>query len=106
MLAARTLYEFDNVVTAPLHGYRDTDDYWQRASAKHVLKTITVPTLILNARNDPFLPERFLPTAEEVSAQVTLELPATGGHVGFVSGRFPGNIEWLPQRLLQFFAEN
>ena len=106
MLAARTLYEFDDVVTAPLHGFNGVDDYYARARSKPFLQTIVVPTLVLNARNDPFLPERFLPTAEEVSAQVTLELPATGGHVGFVSGRFPGNIEWLPQRLLQFFAEN
>src|SRR5690606_9844916 len=54
MLQSRDLYAFDNVVTAPLHGYRDTDDYWHRASARHVLNDIMVPTLILNARNDPF----------------------------------------------------
>ena len=58
MLAARDLHAFDNVVTAPLHGYRDADDYWHRASAKHVLQDITVPTLVLNAQNDPFLPGR------------------------------------------------
>src|SRR3569623_1593083 len=55
MLRARNLYEFDNVVTAPLHGFRDTDDYWNRASAKHVLHDITVPTQILTARNGPFM---------------------------------------------------
>lgn len=101
LLAANDLYAFDNVVTAPLHGYRDTDDYWHRASAKHVLDDITVPTLVLNARNDPFLPVRHLP--QSASKAVTLEYPATGGHVGFPVGPFPGRIDWLPQRILHFF---
>lgn len=100
MLAARDLYEFDNVVTAPLHGYRDTDDYWHRASAKHVLTDITVRTLVLNAQNDPFLPGEHLPRA--ASRSVTLDYPAHGGHVGFANGGLPGRIDWLPQRLLAF----
>ena len=101
LLAARDLYEFDNVVTAPLHGYRDTDDYWDRASAKHVLGDITVPTLVLNARNDPFLPGIHLP--KRASRSVTLEYPEQGGHVGFAVGGLPGRLDWLPQRLLHFF---
>ena len=84
MLSADTLHRFDNIVTAPLHGYKDADDYWRRASAKPILPNITVPTLVLNARNDPFLPASALPTRAEVSALVTLEQPATGGHVGFL----------------------
>lgn len=100
MLAARNLFEFDNVVTAPLHGYRDTDDYWDRASARHVLNDISVPTLVLNARNDPFLPERFLPRT--ASPQVVLDYPKHGGHVGFAQGALPGAGNWLPQRLLAF----
>lgn len=100
MLRARNLYEFDNIVTAPLHGYRDTDDYWDRASAKHVLSDITVPTLVLNARNDPFLPEHHLPRA--ASRHVTLDYPAHGGHVGFAVGALPGRINWLPHRMLGF----
>jgi predicted alpha/beta-fold hydrolase len=103
LLASRDLYAFDNVVTAPLHGYRDTDDYWHRASARHVLHDITVPTLVLNARNDPFLPGKHLPTS--AAASVTLEYPATGGHVGFPVGPFPGHIDWLPRRILHFFDE-
>jgi predicted alpha/beta-fold hydrolase len=103
MLASRTLYEFDNVVTAPLHGYRDTDDYWLRASAKTVLSEITVPTLVLNARNDPFLPARALPTGSEVSQAVTLEQPEHGGHVGFMTRPFPGRLDWLAERLANFF---
>jgi predicted alpha/beta-fold hydrolase len=101
LLAARDLYAFDNVVTAPLHGYRDTEDYWDRASAKHVLGEIRVPTLVLNARNDPFLPGIHLPT--RASAMVTLEYPEHGGHVGFATGALPGRLDWLPQRLLHFF---
>jgi predicted alpha/beta-fold hydrolase len=101
LLGARDLYQFDNVVTAPLHGYRDTDDYWDRASAKHILHDITVPTLVLNARNDPFLPGIHLPRS--AAPAVRLEYPAHGGHVGFAAGRLPGRIDWLPQRLLHFF---
>jgi len=103
---ARTLREFDNVVTAPLHGYRDTDDYWTRASSKPDLGGIAVPTLIVHARNDPFLPGRHLPETGQVSASVTLDFPDGGGHTGFASGRFPGNLDWLPDRLLAYFSEN
>ncbi len=102
--AARTLREFDDLVTAPLHGFRDTDDYWTRASSKPDLRNIRVPTLVLNAKNDPFLPCGALPAPHEVSAQVTLEQPWHGGHVGFVSGPLPGNFHWLPGRLLEFFS--
>ena len=98
MLEARDLYAFDNAVTAPLHGYRDTDDYWNRASAKHILSDITVPTLVLNAKNDPFLPGHHLPAT--AARMVTLEYPEHGGHVGFTQGRIPGHLDWLPQRMV------
>lgn len=100
LLQARDLYTFDNIVTAPLHGYRNTEDYWDRASAKHILHDITVPTLVLNARNDPFLPARYLP--QSAAACVKLEYPAEGGHVGFATGAPPGTLAWLPQRMLHF----
>jgi len=103
---ASSLREFDDLVTAPLHGFRDTDDYWTRASAKPHLAAIRVPTLVLNARDDPFLPEAALPTEREVSSAVKLEFPARGGHVGFVTAPFPGRIEWLPLRLLHFFEHS
>jgi predicted alpha/beta-fold hydrolase len=102
--SARTLRDFDNVVTAPLHGFRDTDDYWTRASAKPWLARIAVPTLVLNARNDPFLPEAALPSAREVSSSVTLDFPREGGHAGFVAGRFPGHLAWAPRRIIRFFG--
>ncbi len=105
MLAARNLYEFDNVVTAPLHGYRDTDDYWTRAASKPLLHGIKTPTLILNARNDPFMPERSLPAATEVSGDVTLDFPTTGGHVGFIATRDGGGTHWMPRRVFSFLNQ-
>lgn len=102
LLKASNLYEFDNIVTAPLHGYRDTDDYWDRASAKHVLCDITVPTLVLNAQNDPFLPAHHLP--QVAAPHVTLDYPAEGGHVGFATGKAPGSNNWLPKKVLHFLT--
>lgn len=101
---ATTLRTFDDAVTAPIHGFAGVDDYWTRASSKPDLAHIRVPTLLINARNDPFMPGTALPTGSEVSSAVTLEFPDRGGHVGFVSGPFPGNLRWLPQRILEFFS--
>jgi predicted alpha/beta-fold hydrolase len=103
MLRSRTLREFDDVVTAPLHGYKNTDDYWTRASSKPGLINIRVPTLLINAKNDPFLPAGALPSPAAVSAAVTLNFSGTGGHAGFVSGTFPGHLDWLPRRIMEFF---
>ncbi|CAN7726743.1 alpha/beta fold hydrolase [Caballeronia sp. LjRoot29] len=102
MLAARTMHAFDNAVTAPVHGFRDTEDYWTRATTRPYLPRIAIPTLVLNARNDPFLPGRVLPSAAEVSAAVTLDQPEHGGHVGFMTGPFPGRIDWLSQRVFGY----
>lgn len=103
MARARTFDEFDNLFTAPVHGYADVLDYWRRASSKPDLVHVAVPTLVINSRNDPFLPARHLPPPAQVSTCVLLEQPAQGGHVGFVSGPFPGHLRWLPERLLAFF---
>jgi hypothetical protein len=103
MRASTNLYEFDNAVTAPLHGFRDTDDYWQKAGSWPGLAAIRVPTLIINARNDPFMPEGSLERARSASKRVTLEFPAGGGHAGFLSGPFPGRHGWLAARILDFF---
>jgi len=100
---ARTMYEFDDVVTAALHGFLDAADYWRRASSKPWLRGVGVPTLVLNARNDPFVPVESLPGPADVSANVLLEQPAEGGHGGFLAGPFPGHVGWLPDRLLDFF---
>ncbi len=104
--AARTFREFDNLVTAPLHGFRDTDHYWTSAACAPYLESIRVPTLVLNARNDPFLPEHALLAAVQRAAPcVVLEFPATGGHAGFLAGPFPGRHSWLPQRLFEFLTQ-
>ena len=102
---ARSLRDFDNVVTAPLHGFLDAADYWTRSSSKPLLKNIAVPTLLINALNDPFLPADALPAAQEVSAALTLEYPATGGHVGFVTAPFPGRLNWLPNRIIDYLRQ-
>ncbi len=102
---ARTLYDFDDAVTAPLHGFRGANDYYARCSAKQFLGDIRVPTLLINALNDPFLPLAALPRSQEISPRVCFETPGQGGHVGFVAGRFPGQLDWLPQRVLTHFVE-
>jgi predicted alpha/beta-fold hydrolase len=97
--AAVSFREFDDLVTAPVHGFRDADHYWSTASCGPWLERIRVPTLVLNARNDPFLPEAALVAAARAAAPcVTLEFPATGGHVGFPASG------WLSQRLMEFLA--
>ena len=102
---ARDLYAFDNLFTAPLHGYRDTEDYWRRASAKPHLAEIRIPALVINARNDPFVPADSLPAAHEVGRHVTLWQPAQGGHVGFASGPLPGDVCGLPRAVMGWMQE-
>ncbi len=97
LLAAKDLYDFDNVFTAPLHGFRDTDDYWARASAKPLLDAIRLPALVLNAQNDPFVPASSMPKQAPAGDWVTLWQPEHGGHVGFAQGAFPGHVLALPQ---------
>ncbi|MDP1675126.1 MAG: hydrolase [Burkholderiales bacterium] len=99
--AARTLREFDDLVTAPLHGFRDVDDYYTRSSSKPLLVCISVQTLLLNARNDPFLPAAALPAAHELAAAVSAVFPDEGGHVGFPDTS--GTLAWLPRSVLEFF---
>lgn len=100
----KTLGEFDDRFTAPLHGFADRHDYYRQTSCKPFLRTVKTPLLLLNARNDPFLPPEALPTPAEVSPSVTLLQPRYGGHVGFVgiSGTRL-HLQWLPQTLLAYF---
>ena len=81
--ASRSLFDFDDAFTAPVHGFAGAHDYWQRASARPWLAAVQVPTLALCAANDPFVPLESLPTAAELSRAITLEVPPAGGHVGF-----------------------
>ena len=106
MLNAKDLYDFDNVFTAPLHGFKSTEDYWARASAKPHLHTIRIPTLVVNARNDPFVPAWCLPSQREVGDCVTLWQPAHGGHVGFPQGRIPGHVRSMPDAVGGWLAQH
>jgi predicted alpha/beta-fold hydrolase len=102
--ACATLRAIDELCTAPIHGFASAEDYYCRSSSKPFLPLVRVPTLLLNARNDPFIPAAVLPSRDEVSKNLALEFPQAGGHVGFVSGNFPGRLDWLPQRIIEFFS--
>jgi predicted alpha/beta-fold hydrolase len=99
MLNAKDLYEFDNVFTAPLHGFKNTLDYWAKASAKPLMQAIHLPALVLNAQNDPFVPASSLPQHKDVSRSVTLWQPEQGGHVGFAAGPWPGHVRQMPNKV-------
>lgn len=102
----RTFYDFDNMVTAPLHGFRDAFDYWTRCSSKPIIEEIRVPTLLVNARNDPFLaPECFPEQQAARSRYVHLETPAHGGHVGFAGVSSRESRYWSEQRALEFLTK-
>ena len=105
MLSSKTLHDFDEVFTAPLHGFRNADDYWVRASAKPYLADVKVPALVIHALNDPFIPQGALPTQHSVSQAVRLWQPKRGGHVGFVDNvwsGFPGHLEKLPALIVNY----
>jgi uncharacterized protein len=106
MLRVRDLYAFDNVFTAPLHGYKDAQDYWSRASAKPQLHAIRIPALVVNALNDPFVPAWSLPIQEAVGSAVTLWQPQGGGHVGFAQGKMPGHVQAMPQAVGEWLARH
>jgi predicted alpha/beta-fold hydrolase len=101
----RTLREFDDLYTAPIHGFRDAIDYWKQSSAKQYLHEITVPTLLVNARDDPFLTDDSLPFTEaQENPNLFLEVPASGGHIGFIDSIY--NISpWHEQRTVDFLAQ-
>ncbi len=104
LLAARDLREFDDVFTGPLHGFRGTDDYWGRASAKPHLRRIRIPALALNARNDPFIPAWSLPERSAVGSWVELWQPEQGGHVGFPRGVPPGHVRAMPEAVSDWLS--
>ncbi len=102
-MSASTFAEFDDAVTAPLHGFDSKNDYYDRCSAGRFLGDIQRPTLVINALDDPFMTPNVIPTADQLSADVTLEVAEHGGHVGFVAGGKPWRPKfYLPPRLVQF----
>jgi uncharacterized protein len=98
----RSMWEFDEIVTSPLHGFTGADDYWSRASSMPWLRSVVLPTLVLNARNDPFIPASSLPRHDQVGRAITLEQPRHGGHAGFLVGPAPGRLDWMPRRVAHF----
>jgi predicted alpha/beta-fold hydrolase len=105
LVRARDLYEFDNIFTAPVHGFTSTEDYWARASAKPHLPGIRIPALALNALNDPFVPAASLPGPGEVSATTTLWQPRQGGHVGFPAGTPPCHVLAMPEAVTSWLLQ-
>lgn len=102
MQAIRSFRDFDDRITAPLHGYSDADDYYHRASSIHVLRDVRVPTLLIHSLNDPFMTPDSVPSPEDLAPSVTLEVHRKGGHVGFLesSGR-----SYLERRVPEFLLE-
>ena len=106
MYQVNTMYDFDDKITAPLHGFSGVDEYYSIASSRQYLRSIQVPTLILHAKDDPFMSEDVIPENDELSPYVQLEISETGGHVGFVTGRYPWRPEyWLEKRVPSFLHE-
>jgi predicted alpha/beta-fold hydrolase len=100
----RTFKDFDDRYTAPIHGFADAEDYWRQCSCRPALRRISIPTLLINARNDPFLAELCYPTTEAAAnPNLHLEMPASGGHVGFVTFNHHGEY-WSESRAIAFLT--
>jgi predicted alpha/beta-fold hydrolase len=99
-----TFQHFDDRYTAPIHGFEDAADYWARSSCKPVLKDIRIPALLVNAKNDPFLPESCFPYAEARESEwLSLEVPRSGGHVGFIELN-KRQAYWMERRVVEFVS--
>jgi predicted alpha/beta-fold hydrolase len=100
----KTFWEFDDAYTAPIHGFKDAQDYYTQSSAKQYLKNIKIPTLIVHAKDDPFMSPDILPEKEELSDAITLNISQNGGHVGFISGTLCKPKYWLEEIILEFLT--
>ena len=101
----KTLWEFDEKVTAPLHGFVNADQYYSESSCKQFLKNICVPTLIMNSLDDPFLERNTFPGPKEVSDMVELEFLQNGGHAAFITGSIWKYFSWIETRIPEFFKK-
>jgi len=99
----KTFWEFDEAYTAPVHGFKSAQDYYIKCSSKQFLKNIQTPTLIIHSKDDPFMTQKIIPSKEELSEAITLELSSNGGHVGFIGGTFFKPEFWLEKRVVSFF---
>lgn len=104
--AIDSIRQWDDIVTAPTHGFKDADDYYRQSSCAQFLPRVAVPTLVLHAIDDPFLPRTAIPDPRAVSASVQLKLLSTGGHVGFIHGSSPRNAKfWLESEIPRFLTQ-
>ena len=104
-MAAKDFAEFDDAVTAPLHGFDGMNDYYDKCSSAQFLKDVAKPTLVINSLDDPFMTPEVIPHHDKLSEHVTLEIADAGGHVGFVEGGTPWRPRYyLPRRILNFLA--
>ena len=103
----KSFWQYDDRVVARLHGFKDADDYYRRSSSRQFLAKIQLPTLVIQAEDDPFMTKAVLPAAEELAPQVRLEIYSGGGHVGFVSRQNPFSPGyWLDSRIPKFLREH
>ena len=101
----RTFKDFDDRYTAPIHGFRNAEDYWEQCSGARFIPEVKIPTLIVNAMDDPFLAGGCYPvSAASNSRQVYLEMPKSGGHVGFVLFNKEGSY-WSEERAMEFLRQ-
>ncbi len=103
-MRASNFREFDDRFTAPLHGFRDAHDYWTRASAQPLLKNVALPTLVIHAADDPFMPPTVVPPADALSPSITVLMQPSGGHVGFMGASNDSERWWLDSTLARWFA--
>ena len=101
----KNFWEFDEAYTAKINGFASAEDYYTKSSSKQYLKKITIPTLIIHAKDDPFMTKAVIPSKEEISKSVQLEISENGGHVGFVSGSLFHPRYWLDERIVEYFQE-
>ncbi|WP_297441157.1 hydrolase [Sulfurimonas sp.] len=100
-----TFWKFDDAYTAPVHGFGSAKEYYEKSSARQYLKQIHIPTLIIHAKDDPFMTPEVLPNAVELSESISLEVSEHGGHVGFISGSFLKPQYWMEKRVVEFFKK-
>ena len=99
----KTFWEFDDAYTAPIHGFSSANEYYELSSSKQFLNDITTNTLVIHSADDPFMTPDILPTKDDMSSKVELELYKHGGHVGFISGSFFKPHYWLENRITDYF---
>jgi predicted alpha/beta-fold hydrolase len=102
----KSMWEFDDKVTAPLHGFSSVQEYYSLSSSRQYLGSINVPTLLVQSKDDPFMTPDIIPEQHELPECVKLEVTEAGGHVGFVAGRVPWRVRyWLEERVPTFLQE-